>query len=151
WSILSLLIGESGRGLHNRKTSERHVVLSRRLDPPEVFRDKSFSRAGDGLTQALCALLAQSVQGEPKAKPLVPPRESARTRAIRAKLDQAIAMEFPNETPFADVLAYIKKATKKRSDDPGIPIYVDPLGLHDVGNTLTSVVRIDERGISLKV
>ena len=39
-------------------------------------------------------------------------------------------MSFPNETPLDDVLKYIKQATMTPTY-PGIPIYVDPLGLQE--------------------
>ena len=67
----------------------------------------------------------------------------ARTRrslAILAKLEQPIAMSFANETPLEDVLKYIKQATTG-PNDPGIPIYVDPLGLQEADKTMTSPVR----------
>jgi len=73
----------------------------------------------------------------------------AKTRSIQAKLDQPIAMSFPNETPLEDVLKYIKTATQD-ANDTGIPIYVDPLGMQEADKTLTSPVSIDLEGVPLK-
>ncbi len=72
-----------------------------------------------------------------------------RTKSILAKLDQPIAMSFPNETPLEDVLKYIKTATQD-ANDTGIPIYVDPLGMQEADKTLTSPVSIDLEGVPLK-
>ena len=72
-----------------------------------------------------------------------------KTKSIQAKLDQPIAMSFPNETPLEDVLKYIKTATQD-ANDPGIPIYVDPLGMQEADKTLTSPVSIDLEGVPLK-
>ncbi|MGZ3396298.1 MAG: hypothetical protein ACXWPK_19340 [Isosphaeraceae bacterium] len=72
-----------------------------------------------------------------------------KTRKIQAKLDQPIAMSFPNETPLEDVLKYIKTATQD-ANDTGIPIYVDPLGMQEADKTLTSPVSIDLEGVPLK-
>ena len=60
-------------------------------------------------------------------------------------------MRFPNETPLDQVLKHIKMATKKGPNDPGIPIYVDPVGLQIVQKTWTSTVKIDADGLPLKV
>jgi len=73
----------------------------------------------------------------------------AKTKSIQAKLDQPIAMSFPNETPLEDVLKYIKQATQD-ANDSGIPIYVDPLGMQEADKTLTSPVSIDLEGVPLK-
>ncbi len=72
-----------------------------------------------------------------------------KTKPILAKLDQPIAMSFPNETPLEDVLKYIKQATQD-ANDSGIPIYVDPLGMQEADKTLTSPVSIDLEGVPLK-
>jgi hypothetical protein len=72
-----------------------------------------------------------------------------KTKQILEKLDQPIAMSFPNETPLEDVLKYIKSATQG-ANDSGIPIYVDPLGLQEADKTLTSPVSLDLEGVPLK-
>jgi hypothetical protein len=73
----------------------------------------------------------------------------AKTKSIIAKLDQPVAMSFPNETPLEDVLKYVKQATQDASDS-GIPIYVDPLGMQEADKTLTSPVSIDLEGVPLR-
>ena len=71
-------------------------------------------------------------------------------QVIRKKLDELIPFHFPNETPLDDVLKYIRKAT---SDDhfPGIPIYVDPVGLQNAVRSLNSTVQIDIDAIPVRV
>ncbi len=139
WSILCVVVTALGGGVLNPEIFQRHVVLNEFLDHRAVFGEEGFSGDGDGSTQTLSELLVSPFQAEPKSKPLDPPPESARTKAIRARLDEAIDMPFPNETPLEEVLAYIKKATKKGPNDPGVPIYIDPDGFQEVGSTLTSL------------
>jgi len=74
---------------------------------------------------------------------------SPQTKAILAKLEESIKMNFPNETPLEEVLKHVKEATKGPSAS-GIPIYVDPLGLHELNKTMTSPVTIDQDEIPLK-
>ena len=69
--------------------------------------------------------------------------------AILKKLDEPVAMSFPNETPLEDVLDYIKQATEG-PDGSGIPIYVDPIGLNEAERTETSPVSIDLDGVPLR-
>ena len=59
-------------------------------------------------------------------------------------------MVFRRDTPLDDVLKYVTRTTKKanRSNDPGIPFYVDPFGLAEAQKTLTSSVKIDVTGDS---
>jgi hypothetical protein len=61
-------------------------------------------------------------------------------RAILKKLDQLIPMHFLEDTPLEDVLKYIRQATAD-VNYPGIPIYVDPVGLQNAEKSITSTVR----------
>ncbi len=74
------------------------------------------------------------------------PGKDPRSLAVLEKLDQPVAMSFPNETPLEDVLKYVKQATQG-ANDAGIPIYVDPLGLTEADRTMTSPVSIDLEGV----
>jgi tetratricopeptide (TPR) repeat protein len=74
---------------------------------------------------------------------------SPRTRQIKEKLDEPIPMSFASETPLDDVLKYIKQATTTPSF-PGIPIYVDPIGLQEAERSLNSTVTMDLEGVPLK-
>jgi serine/threonine protein kinase len=74
---------------------------------------------------------------------------AARTDALQARLQTRIALKFPEETPLDDVLKQIKTATRKGPDDPGLPIYVDPIGLQEAERTLNSTVIIDVEDTSL--
>jgi hypothetical protein len=71
------------------------------------------------------------------------------TGQILAKLDRPIPIQFPDETPFVDVLKYIKAATQGANDN-GIPIYIDPVGLQKAGKTMQSTVTLDLDGVPLK-
>ncbi|AMV36756.1 RNA polymerase sigma factor [Planctomyces sp. SH-PL62] len=72
-----------------------------------------------------------------------------KSAAILKKLDQPLAMNFPNETPLEDVLKYVRQATQGEHD-AGIPIYVDPLGLNEADKTTTSPISIDLDGVPLR-
>ncbi len=87
-----------------------------------------------------------------RAEAMQPPTLDAKTRAIFAKLDEAIAMNFPNDTPLEDVMKYIAQSTQDKDTGlpQGIPIYVDPKGLQDVNATMASTVTINLNGVPLK-
>ena len=74
---------------------------------------------------------------------------SPRTAQALKKLDEPIAISFPEETPLNEVLKYIKKATTTPSF-PGIPIFVDPAALQEVDRSLRSTVKIDLEGVPLR-
>jgi hypothetical protein len=95
-------------------------------------------------------LLILLAQVDPTAKAAPPAEPSPRTRAILARLEERVAMPFPKETPLDDVLKHIQQAARKGPNDPGLPIYVDPLGLQRAGRSLNSTARIDEKAIPLK-
>jgi hypothetical protein len=81
------------------------------------------------------------------------PALSAGSAAANARildaLEQPVAMTFPDPTPLQDVLRYITTATGT-PDYPGIPIYLDPIGLQEAEATPAATVTIDLRGIPLK-
>jgi RNA polymerase sigma factor (sigma-70 family) len=78
------------------------------------------------------------------------PGKDARSLAIRKKLDDALALNFPNDTPLEDVLKYLRENTKSQEFPKGVPIYVDPLGLQEAEKTLSSPVQIDLDGVPLR-
>ncbi|SIO28651.1 hypothetical protein SAMN05444166_3506 [Singulisphaera sp. GP187] len=82
-------------------------------------------------------------EAEYRAKRLAP------DLVILEKLDDPISMSFGNETPLEDVLKYIKRATTGTNDN-GIPIYVDPMGLQKAEKSMTSPVTLDLEGVPLK-
>ena len=75
-----------------------------------------------------------------------------KTKAILAKLNERISMNFPNETPLSDVQRYIEQSTQDEAAGlpTGIPIYVDPQGLQDAEKTMASTVAINLEGIPLR-
>jgi hypothetical protein len=71
------------------------------------------------------------------------------TGRIVHALEQPVPMTFPKPTPLSDVLKYVSLTTAT-STYPGIPIYVDPIGLQEAEQSPSSTVSIDLRGIPLK-
>ena len=72
-----------------------------------------------------------------------------RSLKILEKLEEPISMSFAVETPLDDVLKYIRQATTTQTY-PGIPIYVDPVGLQEAERSLNSTVQLDLEGIPLR-
>jgi hypothetical protein len=73
-----------------------------------------------------------------------------RSRALLRVLDEPVPMPFAEETPLDDVIKYIRQATTSKTR-PGIPIYIDPAGLQEIGVAMTSTIRnLDLEGIPLK-
>ena len=84
---------------------------------------------------------------KPTALPPVLHLELGRRRTAPEK--PGFRRSFSKETPLARVLKYVKQATKKDGTDTGIPIYVDPIGLEEAENSLTSTVTIELSGVPL--
>ena len=80
------------------------------------------------------------------------PNDEKKNQAILAKLEERISMNFPNETPIADVIKYIEQSTQDEHAGlpTGIPIYVDPKGLQDADKTFASTIAINLEGIPLR-
>jgi hypothetical protein len=71
------------------------------------------------------------------------------TKLIKGRLEEKIDLNF-DRTSLADVLKAIRSATRKGPDDAGIPIYVDPVGLHEAGVTPATPVSFTAKGEPLK-
>ncbi len=150
-SFVLTLIAASGTEAFTREAYQYHSVISRLVDRTIECGDLGITRGARESTPASREFAARPAQDESKGKPRDPTQESARTKAIRAWLDEPITIEFPDPTPLEEVLDYIKKATKKGPKNPGIPIYTDVRGLWEIGSTLCSPVTINERRVPLKV
>jgi hypothetical protein len=99
----------------------------------------------DHLLQALRRWFPLSISGLPtSSRDII----SANARIWDA-LAQPVSMPFRNETPLEDVLKYMKASTTTPTF-PGIPIYIDPIGLQQAERTEQSTVRIDLEGVALK-
>ena len=73
---------------------------------------------------------------------------AANARILEA-MEQPVAMTFPDPTPLKDVLKYVTLATATPTY-PGIPIYIDLIGLQEAEMTPASKVSIDLLGVPLK-
>ena len=73
---------------------------------------------------------------------------AANARILEA-MEQPVAMTFPDPKPLKDVLRYVTLATATPTY-PGIPIYIDLIGLQEADRTPSSTVTIDLRGVPLK-
>ena len=89
----------------------------------------------------------------PGCRPLLPSfpprRASAANARIQNALDRPVPMQFANETPLEEVLAFITKETVGPDGIP-IAIYVDPVGLNEAEKTMTSPMTLDLQGVALK-
>jgi hypothetical protein len=73
-----------------------------------------------------------------------------RNQVLMRKLDQPIPFHFPEDAPLEDILRHIRRTTADESF-PGIPMYVDPVGLQNAERSLRSTVRnIDRDALPVK-
>ena len=89
----------------------------------------------------------------PGSEPDPYPRRSPRTLSGAAaktwlRLASPIALPFEKETPLADVLKFIRKATAGPKDS-GLAIFVDPAALRKNKATMSSPVSISVEGVAL--
>jgi hypothetical protein len=97
----------------------------------------------------LGVILVVLAQVEPATNPPLAAAAKPRTEAILAMLEEPAAMNLPAITFLDNVLEHIKRATKKGSNDPGVPIYIDPVGLERAERTLHSMVRVPTKAAPL--
>ncbi len=71
------------------------------------------------------------------------------TKLIRDRLEDKLDLRF-EKTSLEDVLELIKSATRRGPNNPGIPIYVDPMGLLEAEKTLATPVSFTAKGEPLK-
>jgi serine/threonine protein kinase len=90
-----------------------------------------------------------TVQSAPPVKPATP-SVVVGTDEIVKRLESRITLHFPEYTAFVGVLKFIKSATKKSPNDPGIPIFVDPIGLQELQKSARTAVKIDVASVPLK-
>jgi RNA polymerase sigma factor (sigma-70 family) len=85
-----------------------------------------------------------------RGTPLV--NHDKQTKAILSVLNESLVLSFPEGAPLQDVLKYIKSNTQNEAIElpSGIPIYVDPIGLEETGNTLNSQIKIIVWHVPLK-
>ena len=157
----SRLLMESERQVAANPADKLRVVENHLERMQKLARDQRASGEVEGADSAEARaylaeaeiLLAQAKA--PRPSPNSPkgevsgPGKDPKSQAILAKLEEPVAMSFPNETPLEDLLKYIKQVTQG-SNGPGIPIYVDPLGLQEADKTMTSPIQLDLEGVPLR-
>jgi RNA polymerase sigma factor (sigma-70 family) len=72
-----------------------------------------------------------------------------KTRVLKHKLDQVIDAEFPAGITLDQLLKHIKQQTTDESF-PGIPIYVDPVGLQEAHQTMDAGVAMNAKQSSVR-
>jgi hypothetical protein len=88
---------------------------------------------------ALCVLAEKRRQAE--LQRAIQPFRSARAEAVWEALQRPLAAGAPDGSPLEDALKDIKRASTGLPKLPtGIPIYVDPIGLQETEQTMTSLV-----------
>ncbi len=82
--------------------------------------------------------------------PVIAGPTASTSARILDELERPIPMEFPRKTPLSEVVASLKKSTST-PDNPGIPIYVDPIGLQEADHPPDPKITIELGGVPLKV
>ena len=72
-----------------------------------------------------------------------------KTQLIRQKLDQVIDAEFAGPVTLSQLLKHIKQATTD-ANFPGIPIYVNPLGLQEVKQNIDVAIEVNRKQCSVR-
>jgi RNA polymerase sigma factor (sigma-70 family) len=103
-------------------------------------------QASDAPKAAQDVLIGESGRPNPEvpARPAPPPEQlGMRNEALDRLLDQPLAIDHPNKSTLEKFLKYLKEATTKPgSGNSGIPIYVDPVGIDEVGVRITSPIDV---------
>jgi len=106
------------------------------------------------VSESIEATTSQIADDRPPWRVRIKPQASDNklNQAILAKLNERIAMNFPNDTPLHDVQHYIEQSTQDEVHGlpTGIPIYVDPKSMKDTGQTLATTVSINLEGVPLR-
>lgn len=71
-------------------------------------------------------------------------------RPVHAQLDRVIPMRFPRGIPLQGLFVYVKQSTTSPATPSGLPLFVDPVGLQEAGQTMMSRVTIDRQGVPLR-
>jgi RNA polymerase sigma factor (sigma-70 family) len=71
------------------------------------------------------------------------------TQLIRQRLDQLIDADFATGVTLEQLLKHIKQATSDQSF-PGIPIYVNPIGLQEAHQTMEAAIEVNRKQCSVR-
>lgn len=97
-----------------------------------------------------------ALQPESSRTARLEPGSDPRSRALLAKLEEPIAMSFPNGQPLEDVIKYIKQATAGDEWPDGVPIYLDTSPLDEQifekpESLLKTPITMDLSGVPLRL
>ena len=65
-------------------------------------------------------------------------------------LQKVVAIPFVEETPFSEVLKFIKRAAEESSPGSALSLYLDPVGLFEADRTEESSVKLAIEGLNLE-
>jgi serine/threonine protein kinase len=122
------------------------------VDPKNSFTEGHFAFQHHDPTCEVQIRKVEVKELDERGEAISPPHQvSPRTRVILAMLDAPISVRLPQNTLLGNVLLYIKNAAKKGRIGAVLPVYVDPLGLRELGKGLTSPVTISVEQTPLKI
>lgn len=96
-----------------------------------------------GLTAALLLIAGTTASGDDDEA------NDRASKAVYAKLEERVTMQFPNPTPLENVLKYVKAASQGPNDS-GIPYAYDKEAMTQVRKSGETRVTIDSTGEPLK-
>ncbi|WP_165227531.1 mucoidy inhibitor MuiA family protein [Aquisphaera insulae] len=76
--------------------------------------------------------------------------QDERSKRVVEELAKPIPLNFPNETPFEEVMQYLKQATTTKDFPDGLPTYIDPVGLQEADKTMTTPVSLNLTNVPLR-
>jgi RNA polymerase sigma factor (sigma-70 family) len=138
------------------KSSAVALLVGAGLLGTVVLAQQGTQRAGNRGSSNQAIASGPSAPSDPQGQP--PPKQvmqrvddeakavqlEAKTRQIRERLKQVIELD-RNDLPLHDLLKQIKPATTDATF-PGIPVYVDPVGLQNAEVSMASLVEIPKKG-----
>src|SRR4051812_1690546 len=63
-------------------------------------------------------------------------RKWQKNRPVHALLQRPISLRYPNGVPLEQMLLHVITSTKDPPFSSGLPIYIDPTGLQEAGQTM---------------
>jgi hypothetical protein len=108
----------------------------------ELQRAKNNAREPDSINTVALRIHAELQRARNKARELDLLKE--KTKQVEKQLDLRIDAEFPKGIALVDLLKYIKQETTK-AQPPGLPIYVNPIGLEELKRVMGFIVTVNHK------